>query len=82
MANLFLVWATDAHHTIKTASLGAVCTSKRQAVTVAVNALLEDNIIKFEDMGEIKDQLNGGSQTQSLETNYLIQEVEPNKPLL
>lgn len=82
MANLFLVWETDAQHNIKTALLGAVCSSKRQAVTVAVNSLLEANVIKTADMAEIKDQLHGNSQTQGLETNYLIQEIEPNKPLL
>ena len=82
MANLFLVWETDAHHNIKTASLGAVCTSKRQAVTVAVNSLLEAQVISTADMAETKDQLNGNSQTQGLTVNYLIQEIEPNKPLL
>ena len=82
MANVFLVWETDQHHNIKTASLGAVCTSKRQAVTVAIKRLQDENVINTADMAEIKDQLHGNSQTQGLETNYLIQEIETNKPLL
>ena len=81
MAN-FLVWETDAHHNKQTAQLRAVCTSKRQAVTVAVNSLLEAQVIGTADMAETKDQLNGNSQTQGLTVNYLIQEIEPNKPLL
>ena len=78
MSNFF-VWQTDAHHNKQTAVLMAVCTSKRQAVTLAVNCLLEDENITTEQIGEAKERLNAESQTQGYEINYLIQDVEPNK---
>lgn len=80
MAN-FLVWETDAHHNKQTAQLRAVCTSKRQAVTLAVNCLLEDGTITAEQIGEAKERLNAESQTQGYDSNYQVQEIEPNKIL-
>lgn len=74
-----LVWETDAHHNKQTAKLRAVCTSKRQAVTLAVNCMLEDNLITSEQIGEVREQLSTISQTQGYDNNYLIQEVEQNK---
>jgi hypothetical protein len=75
----FLVWETDSHHNKQTAVLMAVCTSKRQAVMLAVNCLLEDENITTEQIGESKERLKVESQTQGYEINYIIQNVETNK---
>lgn len=78
MANVFLVWETDAHHNTKTAFLRAVCSSKRQAVTLSVNCMLEDNLIISEKIGEVRERLNADCQTQGYDRNFLIQEIETN----
>ena len=79
MNNSFLVFETDKHHSKQTAKLMAVCSSKRQAVTLGVNCLLITGAIGTADIGEAREQLHDNSKTNSFKNNVLIEEIEQNK---
>ena len=56
-----------------------ICSSKRAAITLIVNELLEKKIIKVKDIAKYRKLLNEESQTQGLDTNFIISEITINK---
>lgn len=59
----------------------AVPTSKRRAVSMAIEAMLSERSLKIEDMAEAKQQLNTQGKTVGFKTNYSIKEIPTNKVL-
>lgn len=57
----------------------AVATSKRSAVTIAVEQMMESKSFDVEDLGEVKDQLNSQLKTMGFKNNYIIIPIETNK---
>jgi hypothetical protein len=67
MANsVFLVYKDTAENTVQAAELTAVCSSFRTAVSFALNYLMQNNIIKSDDMLAYKTELINTQQTQNI----------------
>lgn len=66
------------YHSPNTSNSGiiiiSVCTSKRQAVKMAIDRMLINKEISPDEMGEIKKNLSSDQVTKG----YSIQEIKPN----
>lgn len=78
---VFLVYETDRNIMKSNRNLIAVCTSSRTAVSLVLSELLKDKVITTRELGKYREQISKENQTQSFETNYLIEEIEQNKIL-
>ena len=81
MRNLFLIWETDRNLMKASRNLIAVCTSSRTAVSLVLSELLKAKVITTRELGKHREQISKENQTQSFETNYLIEEIQQNKIL-
>ena len=78
---VFLVYETDRNIMKSNRNLIAVCTSSRTAVSLVLSELLKDKVITTRELGKYREQISKENQTQSFETNYLIEEIQQNKIL-
>ena len=79
--SVFVVWETDRNLMKINRNLIAVCTSSRTAVSLVLSELLKDKVITTMELGKYREQISKENQTQSFETNYLIEEIQQNKIL-
>ena len=79
--SVFVVWETDRNLMKASRKLIAVCTSSRTAVSLVLSELLKDKVITTRELGKHREQISKENQTQSFETNYLIEEIQQNKIL-
>lgn len=52
----------------------SICTSKRQAIKMAIDRMLINKVISTEEIGEVRE----GLASDFVEKGYSIQEVKPN----
>ena len=76
---VILVYETDAHHSKASRNVVAVCSSKRAAISLVVNDLLEKKVIEPKQIAHYRNELNEISQTQGLDNNFLLTETTVNK---
>ena len=76
--DVVLVFKTDARNTKASRKLFAVCSSKRAAISLVVNDLLEKKIIEPKNIATYRNELNEKSQTQGLDANFIISETKIN----
>ena len=79
--SVFVVWETDRNLMKASRKLIAVCTSSRTAVSLVLSELLKAKVITTMELGKYREQISKENQTQSFETNYLIEEIQQNKIL-
>ena len=79
--SVFVVWETDRNLIKASRKLIAVCTSSRTAVSLVLSELLKAKVITTRELGKYREQISKENQTQSFETNYLIEEIQQNKIL-
>ena len=79
--SVFVVWETDRNLMKASRNLIVVCTSSRTAVSLVLSELLKDKVITTRELGKYREQISKENQTQSFETNYLIEEIQQNKIL-
>ena len=48
---------------------------------MVLSELLKDKVITTRELGKYREQISKENQTQSFETNYLIEEIQQNKIL-
>ena len=77
--DVVIVYETDAQHSKASRNVVAVCSSKRAAISLIVNDLLEKKIIEAKSIADYRNALNQKSQTQGLDTNFIISEITINK---
>lgn len=77
--DVVIVYETDAQHSKASRNVVAVCSSKRAAISLVVNDLLEKKIIEPKDIATYRNELNEKSQTQGLDNNFLLTETTVNK---
>ena len=79
--SVFVVWEMDRNLMKASRNLIAVCTSSRTAVSLVLSELLKAKVITTRELGKYREQISKENQTQSFETNYLIEEIQQNKIL-
>lgn len=79
--SMFIVWETDRNLMKANRNLIAVCTSSRTAVTLVLSELIKSKVITTLELGKYRERISKENQTQSFETNYLIEEIQQNKIL-
>ena len=79
--SVFVVWEMDRNLMKANRNLIAVCTSSRTAVSLVLSELLKAKVITTRELGKYREQISKENQTQSFETNYLIEEIQQNKIL-
>ena len=79
--SIFIVWETDRNLKKANRNLIAVCTSSRTAVSLVLSELLKAKVITTRELGKYREQISKENQTQSFETNYLIEEIQQNQLL-
>lgn len=79
--SVFVVWETDRNLMKASRNLIAACTSSRTAVSLVLSELLKEKVITTRELGKYREQISKENQTQSFETNYLIEEIQQNKIL-
>ena len=79
--SVFVVWETYRNLMKASRNLIAVCTSSRTAVSLVLSELLKAKVITTRELGKYREQISKENQTQSFETNYLIEEIQQNKIL-
>lgn len=84
----YLIYSTDSQLSFNSYSLIAVCDSKAIAVSLIMPELIKYSQENFKSEGydtskqqldDLVYSINNINQTQSMDTNYVIEEVEVNK---
>lgn len=74
--SIIIVYESNAKRSSR--NVVAVCSSKRAASTLIISRLLESKIINSSNIAKLRNELNETSQTQELDTNYIISETKVN----